>query len=91
MGRTLVGAINRPRAWSSFSFKVVELNLLLEKLDQWKVVCEHHIANREAHLIVQNVISQNRMQSYVALNHPSGHSYLFDNERSSSVLASSLF
>lgn len=68
--RMLVNAINRPKAWPSFKFKVAETRHLLGELLEWRVMFENAEANRNARLIANSVISQNRFQSYVARGSP---------------------
>ena len=79
-GSVLVNAINRPKAWPSFNFKVKEIMMLLENFLDWKVMFELPAANRGAQLIAQNVVNQNRFQSYVALGQPRWLSVLFEME-----------
>ncbi|KAG2327641.1 hypothetical protein Bca52824_010369 [Brassica carinata] len=64
--RMLVNAINRPKAWPSFKFKVAETRYLLGELLEWRVVFENSESNREARLIANSVITGARFQSYVA-------------------------
>lgn len=64
--RLLVNAINRPKAWPSFKFKVSEIRRLFEKLLDWRVVFEQYEANRGARLIADSVMTGDRFQSYVA-------------------------
>ena len=80
-GSVLVNAINRPKAWPSFNFKVKEIMMLFGNFLEWKVMFELPAANRGARLIAQSVVKQNRFQSYVALGQPRWLSGLFEMER----------
>lgn len=51
----LVGVVNRPKAWPSFSFQASELSLLLSSVLDWKVVLENSRSNRGANLIAKSV------------------------------------
>ncbi|KAL1224563.1 hypothetical protein V5N11_000894 [Cardamine amara subsp. amara] len=50
----MVGAVNRPKAWPSFSFQSNEILCSLEKMNAWKFTQEPHNANRGATLIAQS-------------------------------------
>lgn len=80
-GSVLVNAINRPKAWPSFEFKVKELMTLRGNFLEWEVLFEPFAANRGAHLIAQSVVTQNRFQSYVALGQPKWLNILFKMDR----------
>ena len=79
-GRVLVNAINRPKAWPSFRFKVNEIRRLLGNFWDWHFYCETFEANRGARLIAQSAVTRDRFQSYVACGQPRWLSQLFDNE-----------
>ncbi|XP_018463709.1 uncharacterized protein LOC108834892 [Raphanus sativus] len=68
--RMLVNAINRPKAWPSFKFKVTEIRHLLGELLAWRVVFERSEGHRDASLIANSVIIGDRFQSYVARGAP---------------------
>lgn len=69
-GRVLVNAINRPKAWSSFKFKVNEIRRLLGNFLDWHFYCETLEANRGARLIAQSAVTRDQFQSYVACGQP---------------------
>lgn len=69
-GSALVNAINRPKAWPSFKFKVTEIRYILGNFLEWKVFFESFAANRGARLIAQSAVKDRWFQSYVALGHP---------------------
>ncbi|WZZ74137.1 hypothetical protein YC2023_085507 [Brassica napus] len=69
-GRVLVNAINRPKAWPSFRFKVNEIIRLLGNFLDWHFYCETLEANREARLIAQTAVTRDRFQSYVVCGQP---------------------
>lgn len=77
----LVGVVNRPHAWPSFSFQASELLPLLSLIMEWKVVSERASANRGANLIAQSVTNDCRLQSYVAASHPFWLNGVFASER----------
>lgn len=70
-GRMLVNAINRPKAWPSFKFKVVEIRRLLRDFLRWKVAWVPADANRRARLIANSATRDVWFQSYVARGLPS--------------------
>lgn len=80
----IVGAFRRPKAWPSFTHQVTEINYFLEKIVDWKLVLETVETNRGASLIAQSVVSDFRLNSYVASGHPFWLNGLFVEERSSS-------
>lgn len=76
-GSMLINAINRPRAWPSFTYKVLELRRLLGTLLEWRVMSEGSFANRGARLIANSVVCEDRFQSYVTRGAPRWLSQLF--------------
>lgn len=79
-GRMFVDAINRPKAWPSFKFKVLELRLLLRNFLDWKLLAEPVAANRGARLIASSAVLDCRFQSYVARGHPVWCQIVFDQD-----------
>ena len=77
----MVNAINRPKAWPSFNFKVKEIMMLFVNFLECKVMLELPAANRGGRLIAQSVVNQNRFQSYVALGQPRWLSGVFKMKR----------
>ncbi|CAA7016071.1 unnamed protein product [Microthlaspi erraticum] len=77
----LVGVVNRPQAWPSYSFHAAEILPLLSMISDWKVVLERASANRGASLIAKSVTSDCRLQSYVAISHPFWLNGVFADER----------
>ncbi|KAF3535851.1 hypothetical protein F2Q69_00018805, partial [Brassica cretica] len=65
-GSCLVNAINRPKAWSSFNFKVKEIRSLLDRFLDWKVYIESFEANRGTRLIARSAMRDKWFQSYVS-------------------------
>ncbi|KAG7578883.1 Endonuclease/exonuclease/phosphatase [Arabidopsis thaliana x Arabidopsis arenosa] len=78
---TLVGIVNRPKAWPSFRYQAQELQRLLVSGLEWKMVVEAAAANRGASLISQSVINDFRLHSYVATGYPSWLLGVFEDER----------
>lgn len=78
---TLVGIVNRPKAWPSFRYQAQELQRLLVSGLEWKMVVETAAANRGASLISQSVINDFRLHSYVATGYPSWLLGVFEDER----------
>ncbi|KAG2306143.1 hypothetical protein Bca52824_025891 [Brassica carinata] len=68
--KMLVNAINRPKAWPSFKFKVSETRRLFGKLLERRILFESSEANRGARLIANSVMTGDRFQSYVARGSP---------------------
>ncbi|KAG2299870.1 hypothetical protein Bca52824_036342 [Brassica carinata] len=68
--RMLVNAINSPKVWPSFKFKVSKTRRLFGELLEWRILFESSEANRGARLIANSVITGDRFQSYVARGSP---------------------
>ncbi|KAL1204623.1 hypothetical protein V5N11_033259 [Cardamine amara subsp. amara] len=85
----MVGAVNRPKAWPSFSFQSNEILCSLEKMNAWKFTQEPHNANRGVTLIAQSASNHPRLQSYVATGGPLWLEELFENERSAALVVQS--
>ncbi|CAG7860223.1 unnamed protein product, partial [Brassica rapa] len=69
-GGNLVNAINRPKAWPSFMFKVIEIRRLLRNFLCWRIDLVSYEANRGARLIADSAVHITRFQSYVARGPP---------------------
>ncbi|XP_013705040.1 uncharacterized protein LOC106408899 [Brassica napus] len=80
-GGNLVNAINRPKAWPSFIFKVIEIKRLLREFLSWRIDRESYEANRGARLIADSAVHSSRFQSYVGRGFPRWLSHVFDNAR----------
>ncbi|KAG7590171.1 hypothetical protein ISN44_As07g023610 [Arabidopsis suecica] len=78
--KTLVDAVNRPRAWPSFKAQSMALIMSLRYFVEWKVEVEVAAANRGANLIAQSVTEDSRCQSYVASGPPTWLSRVFSDE-----------
>lgn len=78
---TFVGLVNTSRQWPSFRFHSQELKRRLRGTMEWKMVFEPMEANRGANLIAQTITNDVRLQSYVALGHPSWFQGILDDER----------
>lgn len=78
--RSLVEAVNRPRAWPSFKAQYVVLKLSLRYFLDWKVELEVAAANRGANLIARSVTEDSRCQSYVASGPSDWLSRVFSDE-----------
>ncbi|KAL1210712.1 putative mitochondrial protein [Cardamine amara subsp. amara] len=76
----LVGAVNRPKAWSSFAYHRGELLASLSSFQDWKVVLDLKLANRGASLIAQSAGDYTHLQSYVASGSPVWLEELFESE-----------
>lgn len=76
-GRMFVDAINRPKAWPSFRFKVLEIRYQLRKFLEWHVMLEPYSANRGARLVATSAVMDLRFQSYVAAGSPRWCSHVF--------------
>ncbi|XP_010489824.1 PREDICTED: uncharacterized protein LOC104767503 [Camelina sativa] len=84
--KTLVGAVNRPKAWPSFRFQSMELRRILGRISGWCLEHELEQANRGAGLIAQSITRDLRMQSYVAVSYPQWLSLVFEEETSLSFV-----
>ncbi|KAG2265612.1 hypothetical protein Bca52824_072691 [Brassica carinata] len=80
-GGNLVNAINRPKAWPSFIFKVIEIKRLLREFLSWRIDRESYEANRGARLIADSAVHSSRFQSYVGRGFPRWLFHVFDNAR----------
>lgn len=76
----IMNALLIPKALPSFRYYVSELMNLLSNFPIWKVEVESFATNRCATHITQIIISQDRLQSYVALSFPSWLREIFVNE-----------
>ncbi|KAL1198551.1 hypothetical protein V5N11_021629 [Cardamine amara subsp. amara] len=85
----MVGPVNRPKVWPSFSFQSNEILCSLEKMNAWKFTQEPHNANRGATLTAQSASNHPRLQSYVATGEPLWLEELFENERSAALVVQS--
>ena len=74
-------AFTQSKAWPCFAFQVSELTHFMEKIEEWKVIEEKVASNKGASLIAQNVIKEDRLQSYVAAGPPHWLHRLFEGER----------
>lgn len=80
----LVGVVNRPQAWPSFSFQAFTkftLLSLVKVFEDWSLVLVKPDSNRGADLIAQSVTGDGRFQSYVASSFPFWLGGLFANEK----------
>ncbi|KAF8109048.1 hypothetical protein N665_0103s0004 [Sinapis alba] len=72
--------ILKPSQWPAFGYQAEELKRLLAGIDDYKLRCVSKEENRGATFIAQSVSRQGRMQSYVAVGHPSWLFEVFVNE-----------
>lgn len=79
-GRMFVDAINRPKAWPSFKFKVLEIRLLLRFFLAWRLLFEPFVSNKGARLIATSAVLDCRFQSYVARGPPAWCKAVFDQD-----------
>lgn len=77
-----MGALLRPRAWPSFVLEVTEISNILGGFNNWSLMVEEASMNKEAFLIVQSAVRDDRWHSYVAVGCPSWLEELFEQERS---------
>ena len=66
----LIGAVTGPKAWPSFAFQALEINLALSKIRKWKLHSETAATNQSAYLIAQSASFGRRIHSYVAYGAP---------------------
>lgn len=78
--KSLVDAVNRPKAWPNFKAQSHALKFSLRYFLEWKVDCEVAAANRGANLIAQSVTEDSRSQSYVAAGPPVWLARVFSDE-----------
>ncbi|KAL0896750.1 hypothetical protein Bca101_080711 [Brassica carinata] len=76
----LFGALQHPKAWSSFLFQTSVMEKELEGIINWKVKVVKRETNRGAFFIAQSVIKYGLVNFYVAIGHPSWLFELFVNE-----------
>lgn len=68
--KVLFGAVTRPPDWPSFKFHSTKLLEVLNRLSFWILVLEERSANLGDYLIARSVITEGRVQSYVASGYP---------------------
>lgn len=64
--KDLIGAVTRPKAWPSFAFQVLEINLALSSIPSWKLQSELRKTNLGASHIAESASYGARLHSYVA-------------------------
>ena len=69
-GGCFVNTINRPKVWSSFRSKVVEIRYILRNFLLWRVETESFDANRGTRTIAISVLKDVWFQSYIAKGFP---------------------
>ncbi|KAL0685624.1 hypothetical protein Bca4012_052472 [Brassica carinata] len=68
--KNLIGAVTRPKAWPSFAFQVLEINLALSSIPCWKLQSELRKTNLGASHIAESASYGARLHSYVARSYP---------------------
>ena len=79
--KSLVEAVNRPRAWPSFKAQSLALRNSLRYFVEWRLELEVAATNKGANLIAQSVTGDMRNQSYVASGPLVWLSRVFSEER----------